>query len=472
MKFFAAAAFVLFFSTLFSFQVIAQNKKALVIGNAEYQSAPLKNPVNDALDMNDALIRLGYETTVGTNLSSDEMIDLVQNFQRNIRGGDSVVFYYAGHGIQLGGENYLIPVNADLREERDLEFEAVQVSRVASSIEESGVRQSLMILDACRDNPFLAQSRSGTRGLSISSARSGSVIVYATAPGQVAFDGDGRNGLFTSALLNQLEVPGIEVHDMIREVRAEVASRTENQQVPFATSSITDPMYLSALAGEERESTPRGTFNLTLNTMVNGVSVFADGSFLGSSPLNTQLPEGNYKLSLRHPSLAPASVDITGRAGDSVPVDLFDLAPSMSERLKPLVTAQELLTEKYRKEVRKNQVLRNISTITFSVSVGSAVIAGLSAAAVAELYYGDYAFLESDPAYYGNSFGDPAAFSAELTKNLKFGTALLATSAGIMLTSGITSLITFILSSPRVAEKMESDLENINLQIMQVRRDQ
>ncbi len=454
-------------STLF-----AQSKKALVIGNSSYQSAPLKNPVNDARDMEDALVRLGYETTLGTDLSADEMIELVQKFQRDIRGGDSVVFYYAGHGIQLGGQNYLIPVNADLREERDLEFEAVQVSRVASAIEESGVRQNLMILDACRDNPFLAQSRSGTRGLSIASANAGSVIVYATAPGQVAFDGDGRNGLFTSALLNHLEAPGIEVHDLIREVRAEVASRTEYRQVPFATSSITDPMYLSALGTSGVESVELGNFDLTLNTMVSGVSVFAEGRFLGQTPLNTQLPEGSYELSLRHPSIAPVSVDIAGREGEAVPVELFNLNPSISEELKPIVTAQELLADQFQREVRQNQLLRNISRITAFTSFASGVLAGLAAYATSLLYYNDYYYVSEDPSYYSTYNYDPAGFTRDLASSIQFGRAAFFGAVGLAVGSGITSFITFILSSPKSEEKLQGELDRINLQIQQIRTNQ
>ena len=451
------------FTLLLPYSVGASTRRALIIGNARYEVSPLANPVNDALDMDAALQRIGYETTLGIDLGADELIATIQDFQQSISRGDSVIFYFAGHGIQLGGENYLIPVNANLRDERDLEFQAVQVSRVARAIEEVGVEQSLIILDACRDNPFLSQSRGGTRGLSLAAARTGSMVVYATAPGQVAFDGDGRNGLFTAALLNHIETPGIEVHDMIREVRAEVASSTGNQQIPFATSSITEPMYLASFAPTTsiQPATPAETFDLAVNTPFTGVSVYLDGTFIGQTPVRQRVPEGAYRVTLRHPDMVTETRSISGQGGTFVPVVIDETQPSLSLRLEPLVEQKQTLLTDYTRRVRRQEWSGRAARIATNTSIVAGMFGAVAAVVTMGLYW-DWQELEG--AIESSWTQDVDQHRDDLSRNIRLGRAATFASAGVVVTAGITAIVTRIMSR-RGTEAIEAELERIDAEI-------
>ena len=427
--------------------VAAQQQRALVIGNADYTVSPLENPVNDATDMRAALERLGYETTFGVDLGADEMTRLIQEFQSTVRPNDRVVFYYAGHGIQLGGQNYLIPVNADLRSERDLESQAVQVSRIARSIEEMGVTQSLLVLDACRDNPFLSQSRGGTRGLSLATARTGSMVVYATAPGQVAFDGEGRNGLFTSALLRHIETPGIEVHDMVREVRADVANETDNRQIPFATSSITDPMYLASFERTDIQAQEsRELFRLSVNTPFEGVEVYLNGELAGTTPLQRELPAGDYSLRLRHPDIAGVTRTVSARGGDQIPLRFDDLEPSLARELDPLVTRQELLLGQYDAALARRRSADTLAMASFNTALASGILAGglgVATWAIYEFYYLD---LLERPAWYASGNADVYQLREDLAGSIQTLRYATYSAAGLAVSAAVTSFVSWLFS--------------------------
>ncbi len=446
----------------------AQAKRALVIGNADYEVSPLANPVNDAVDVEASLRRIGYETTLGLDLSANELISTIQEFQGSISSGDSVVFYFAGHGIQLGGENYLIPVNADLQDERDLEYQAVQVSRVARAIEEMGVEQSLIILDACRDNPFLSQSRGGTRGLSLASARTGSMVVYATAPGQVAFDGEGRNGLFTSALLNHLETPGIEVHDMIREVRAEVASSTGNQQIPFATSSITEPMYLASFAPATsgQQAPTADTFDLAVNTPFNGVSVYLDGSYIGRTPVRQQVPEGSYRVTLRHPDMVTETRPIRGQGGAIVPLVLGEVQPSLGLQLEPLVERKRILVRDYDRARRRQNRARRTSSLSTSIAIAAGTFGAVTGVITSGLYW-DWWALGNEP-FAAQGTQNVDQHRSDLSDTIHLGRTTTFAAAGAVVTAGITAIVTRIMSR-RGTDDIEQELERLDAEIEQAR---
>ncbi|MFW5685868.1 MAG: caspase family protein [Spirochaetota bacterium] len=445
--------------------VPAQRQRALVIGNAEYTVSPLENPVNDATDMAAALERLGYEVTLGVNLGSRELVGLVQGFQASIDANDSVVFYFAGHGIQLGGQNFLIPVDADLRSERDLESQTVQVSRIARAIEEMGVTQSLLILDACRDNPFLSQSRGGTRGLSLVSARTGSMVVYATAPGQVAFDGDGRNGLFTSALLRHIETPGIEVHDMVREVRADVASETENRQIPFATSSITEPMYLASLERSDRAAAlSSDTVNVTIDAQVSGAELYLDGALVGTTPFAGEVPVGSYTLRLRHPDVKGVTRILQAVPGEPVSLRIDGLSPSLSEQLEPLVTRQGLLVDQYAAARARNEMLRDVSMVSFQTALAGSFLTGGLAFAT----FGGYWVYERIATSPGDYFGwnnDISQLRADVSGSVEMLRYATYAAAGVTVSAAITSLVTWLLTDSvdaAVAAEYEATDAEIN----------
>jgi uncharacterized caspase-like protein len=220
---------------------------ALVIGNGAYTNAPpLKNPPNDARDMAATLKELGFEVASGVNLKQQEMKSLIRNFGQKLKAGGSGLFYYAGHGVQSNGRNYLIPVEADIQSEAEVEDLSVDLSLVLKYMDEAQNPLNIVILDACRNNPFARSFRSASNGLAQVDAPTGTLIAYATAPGRVASDGTGRNGLYTSELLKQMRVPSLNVTEMFMHVRAEVMKYTSNKQVPWEASSLVGTFYFRA----------------------------------------------------------------------------------------------------------------------------------------------------------------------------------------------------------------------------------
>jgi len=190
-------------------QPTSEKRTALVIGNANYKQASLKNPINDARAMANALRNVGFEVLLRENLNRRDMVDAITEFGGKIQRGGTGLFYYAGHGMQMDGKNYLLPIGAAIEKKQDAEFEAVDVGRVLGEMDNARNRVNIVVLDACRDNPFARSWRSTTaeRGLAFMNAPSGTYIAYATAPGEVAADGDGKNGLYTQELLAQIQTP-------------------------------------------------------------------------------------------------------------------------------------------------------------------------------------------------------------------------------------------------------------------------
>ncbi|GBL10195.1 Ycf53-like protein [Microcystis aeruginosa Sj] len=216
-----------------------QQRIALVIGNANYTVGKLKTPLNDATDMANALKELGFEVILLKDSSKRQMDDALDQFTTRINQGYVGLFYYAGHGMEVEGENYLIPVNAHIKYEKDVEYESMPLGKILGRMEDAGNRINIVILDACRDNPFRKFWRSSSRGLTAPlRAVSGTLIAFATAPGKVASDGTGRNGLFTSYLLKYIKTPNMEVDLMLRKVRSDVAKDTNDYQVPWTSSSL------------------------------------------------------------------------------------------------------------------------------------------------------------------------------------------------------------------------------------------
>ena len=174
---------------------VQENKIALIIGNGEYKTSHLANPVNDANDMATALNKCNFKVMKSINATKKEMRKLIRKFGEEINKGAVGLFYYAGHGIQVDGENYLVPVNAEVYTEAEVEDECLKVSSVLRQMESAGNRLNIIILDACRDNPYARSFRTSEKGLAKMDAPTGSILAYATAPESVAADGAGRNGL-------------------------------------------------------------------------------------------------------------------------------------------------------------------------------------------------------------------------------------------------------------------------------------
>lgn len=221
--------------------VVTQSKRiALVIGNANYPEQRLVNPQNDATDMAAKLKSLGFEVILLQDGTKKQVEDAINTLGQRARGYDVAMFYYAGHGIQYKGANYLIPVNANLRSASDIEYECTDMGRVLSKLDESGCKMKIIALDACRNNPFERSWYRGTasQGLTAVNAPVGTFISYATSPGSVAADGQTRNSPYTTALLKTLDTPGLTIESVFKRVAASVFSATNHQQMPWYASSL------------------------------------------------------------------------------------------------------------------------------------------------------------------------------------------------------------------------------------------
>jgi flagellar biosynthesis GTPase FlhF len=242
-----------FYLSVAAAEAQTDKRVALVIGNSAYQhSATLENPKNDSQDLADILGKLGFQVILEENLDKRGMEQAFSRFARLAQDADVAMFYYAGHAMQYGGENFLVPVDAALQDEFSVEFEMARVSDVLNSLERArGVK--ILVLDACRNNPLaeqLARKASNreyfaSRGLARIEHPSGMLIAYATQAGQVADDGRGRNSPFTSALIKRIEEPGIEIGQIFRRVAVDVNSLTQGRQLPDLSMSLLGEVYLS-----------------------------------------------------------------------------------------------------------------------------------------------------------------------------------------------------------------------------------
>jgi hypothetical protein len=269
----------------------AQGKRvALVIGNAAYkETAVLTNTRNDATDIAAALRRLNFEVLDGIDLDKRAMERLIRQFDQALAGADLAVFFYAGHGIQVSGQNHLVPVDARLAAEGDLDFETLSLNLVLRRMEREA-KTSLVLLDACRDNPLarnLARSM-GTRntavgqGLAEVKTAVGTLISFSTQPGNVALDGDGRNSPYTSSLLKQIETPNKDLLTILATVRGDVVRTTGGRQVPWEHTSLLGPLVLSTSAAatppqaappQTPPQTPAPERNLSGEAAISWVSV-------------------------------------------------------------------------------------------------------------------------------------------------------------------------------------------------------
>lgn len=224
----------------------ANTRIALVIGNGSYANAPpLKNPTNDANDMADALAKLGFNVARGIDLNQRQMKAMIREFGQKLKGGGQGLFYFAGHGVQLRGRNYLIPVDASIQSEADVEDQGVDANLIMGLMDEAGNALNVVILDACRNNPFSRSFRSVSNGLAQMDAPSGTLIAYATAPGSVASDGSVRNGLYTQELLKNMAVAGLSIEEVFKRVRVAVRGATGGKQTPWESSSLTGDFYFT-----------------------------------------------------------------------------------------------------------------------------------------------------------------------------------------------------------------------------------
>lgn len=240
-----------------------EQRVALVIGNSNYQTAPkLANPGNDAQSIAQFLNSAGFEVTQATDLTRGDMIKVVQDFSARVadRGPRTVAMvYYAGHGVQVAGENYLLPVDARVSSPSDLDGNSLRLVDMMGTLESIPSRMRIVVLDACRNNPFPEVNDAG-RGLAIVDAPNGSIVGYSTAPGMEAQDGDGNHSPYTSAFLNIAREPNLPIEQLFKRIRLEVNSATNGRQTPWESSSLTSDFYFFGdtvmAAGRAPDRTP------------------------------------------------------------------------------------------------------------------------------------------------------------------------------------------------------------------------
>lgn len=231
-----------------------ERRVALIVGVGAYRNVPaLANPPNDARDLGAVLDRLGFETETLVDPDRLALEAGVRRLGQRARGADAAFFFFAGHGLEASGRNWLLPAPAEIRSDRDLRFEALDVDSVLEQLD-GAARLSILVLDACRDNPFRKRLQASGRGapaasgLGQASATVGTLLAFATAPGTVADDGRGRNSPFTTALLKRIETPGLEIRQLMAEVRREVREATQGRQVPWENSALEGSFYFRAAA--------------------------------------------------------------------------------------------------------------------------------------------------------------------------------------------------------------------------------
>ncbi len=262
----------------------SEQRIALVIGNADYKEGKLPNSVNDARDMAVALRGVGFEVLSGEDRNQRQMKELIRQFGQKLRAGGVGVFYFAGHGVQVAGRNYLIPVGAEINSEAEVEYEAVELGFVLAQLEEARNRLNVVILDACRNNPYARSFRSDSRGLAgVRNAPSGTLIAYATAANDVASDGgSARNGLYTGELLAQIKQPGLTLSQVFQRTRTSVRGKSQGRQVPSEYTSVEGdedfyfipPAALPPVVSAEQQAWERVKQRRTVNSVRGFLNVY------------------------------------------------------------------------------------------------------------------------------------------------------------------------------------------------------
>ena len=227
---------------------LAENRMALVIGNSAYETVTaLPNPANDARAMAELLTAAGFDVVSAPNLSQSGMRQAIANFAGTVsgKGADTVAFvFYAGHGLQVEGENYLVPVDARIQRESDVALQGLRLTDVMNALGSVPTKARIVVLDACRNNPFSEINKTTGRGLAIVDAPTGSLVSYSTAPGTEALDGEAENSPFTAAFLKAAREPGIPIEQALKRVRSLVHDTTRQQQTPWESSSLTTDFAL------------------------------------------------------------------------------------------------------------------------------------------------------------------------------------------------------------------------------------
>ena len=268
----------------------ADVRQALVIGNSAYTSAGmLRNPVNDARAISNTLSQLGFEVTMITNADQRKMEQSIRDFGKELRDQKGVgLFYYAGHGMQFDGENYLLPTDIDPSTEEDVRYDAVPVGKLLAQMRAADNKMNVVILDACRNNPFSRSFRTFNPGLAQVNAAAGTFISFATAPGQIAADGEGSNGLFTSKLLQHLRTPGLKIEEVFKRTTADVYRASNKRQAPWVQYSVIGDFYFSPGEAVESSAVVKSNQQAPKKQLKQGPTVVLSGEAAKKKLISTE----------------------------------------------------------------------------------------------------------------------------------------------------------------------------------------
>jgi hypothetical protein len=348
---------------------------ALVIGNGAYKTSPLKNPPKDAQAVSRALRSCGFQVQTLVDATLPQMETALRQFGQRLKAGGVGLFYYAGHGMQVKGTNYLIPVGAEIIEEDEIRFKALDANEVLAKVESAGNGLNLIILDACRNDPFgRSWRRGGTGGLAQMDAPTGTYIAFATAPGKTASDGDGENGLYTRQFLEALKVPGLNVEQVFKRVRVGVKHSSHDQQVPWDSSSLTGEFYFKTAGGAE-PSSPVGTPTTEL-ALGFAVDVASPWKLLTKDGLET-LPEYEARIKALPPLLLGQA--ILQRGNYDIERQRLPVALELEDWAKPYVRVKKVVLELNRDKAKGLCDAGDAQRLEgrFTVHAGKAVCTGL-----------------------------------------------------------------------------------------------
>ena len=319
-------------------------KVALVIGNAAYKSSPLRNPENDAKDFAKSLKGFGFTVIERTNLTTKQIGPMLREFRSKLVPGSVAVVFYAGHGVQIKGENYLPTVDADIHGEEDVPQQSLSTRQLMDVLAESGTRMNLVFLDACRNNPYSRRFRSTTRGLSRENAPSGTLMSFATRPGSEAADGDGRNGLYTSVLLQQLKLADQPIEQVLKKVVAGVKQASNGQQEPWIEGSIEGDFCFAECGGSSNARLDADDEAWTITQKSN--SLVAYQAYIANFPSGRYKAAAQVALSvLKGGGNTPTNGAATEERDAPSPVPTAEPKPAPTVLPKPLPQANQTIKD-------------------------------------------------------------------------------------------------------------------------------
>jgi len=304
---------------LFKNKIYTQ-KVALVIGNSSYNSSPLKTPRNDANDITIVLKELGFKVTVLYDVKRVKMMKSISSFGIQLKKGGVGLFYYSGHSFQVNERNYLIPIDEDIQAEDEIEFYGVDTDMVITKMNSAGNPLNMVFLDACHNSSFSRSKRLFQQGLAEMNAPQDSLIVYATAPGSIAVESDGKNSIFTKNLIKHIKTPGLELGMMLRRVRSDVLKETDDRQIPWDQSSLVENFYFKH-GPAQTEIKEKG--RIFISSEPHSAKIYVNDIFEGNSPISLNMEIGKYKIEARKKGYKPKNSLVTIKKGSNSALNLI-----------------------------------------------------------------------------------------------------------------------------------------------------